>query len=60
MNVICNNKGKALYCKTDCQHGKPHNPKVWSDLIDCRTKSKCSIIDKICQCVEKEIELFEK
>jgi hypothetical protein len=56
--VTCDKKGTALYCSKDCQHGKIHSPKVWQDLTDCRAKSKCVIINKICQCVENEMELL--
>ena len=57
--VICNNSGKALYCKKDCVHGRLHEPKTWQDLTDCKTKSKCCIIEKVCQCVEPEMKIIK-
>ena len=56
MEVICNKKdNRVMYCRT-CRHGKEHIPIIWQDGADCRHKSKCSIVDKICQCLKNETD----
>lgn len=57
--VICSKKGRALFCKSDCLHGKAHEPYVFSSEIDCRKESPCMVIESDCKCVAVVMELIE-
>lgn len=58
MTVKCSHSGQSLTCKSNCKHAKYHSPHVYENGLDCRSKSKCIIIGKECQCIEKFVELI--
>jgi hypothetical protein len=56
MTVICDHLGKSEYCRT-CKHAKEHTPYIYAlpSTTDCRDKSKCIIIEKVCSCKDGTI-----